>query len=220
MRSTVTRADLQDEIASMGQAELAHMRMGLRQGVEETLDNVRRTVTDPNVDARQATQAIKDFSSDAAREKLRMVFGQGADPFIQQLDEAARALELRGGVATNSRTFGRQEVDRTIRDRLHGGPVEQLARGEPLNATKGVVQALTGRNAAGNAAREQNVYNEIARLLTESRGGAAVSTMQILEQLAASRPLTAATANQAGRLGAGSMALPAYLLGQQGIGSR
>jgi hypothetical protein len=220
MRPGVTRDMLREEIEGMGAAEVGHLKIGLRQGVEETLDNVRRSVTDPNVDARQATQAIKDFSSDAAREKLRIVFGDQADGFISQLDEAARALELRAGVATNSRTFGRQEVDRTVKESLHGGPVETLARGEPLGATKNVVQALTGRTAAGNAAREQDVYAEIARLLTESRGTAAVDTMRVLEQLMANGPMAQATAGRIGNAGAAGLGVPAYLLGQQTLGGR
>ena len=220
MRPSVTRADLADEIAGMGKGELHHLRLGVRDTIEETLANVRRTVTDPNVDARQASQAVKDFSSDAAREKLRAIFGKEADTFLAKIDEATQALELRAGVATNSRTFGRQAVDRTIKERLHGGPVETLARGEPISASKGIVQALTGRTAAGNAAREEEVYAEIARLLTEPRGSDAVNTMLMLEQLMQTRPAIAASANQIGQGVAGALALPAYLLGQQSIAGR
>lgn len=213
MRSTVTRAEIADEMASMGAAEVAHMRIGLRQGVEEALDNVRRTVTDGNVDARQATQALRDFSSDAAREKLRMIFGEkAAAGFISQLDEAARALELRGAVATNSKTFARTETDRAVKDRLFSGPVARAQEGEPLGATKSIVQALTGRTPAKKAAMEADVYAEIARLLTQPQGGAAVQTMQMLEQIAASRPIAEALAGRAGRATAGAIALPAYHL--------
>jgi hypothetical protein len=216
MRSTTTRADLADELAGMGKAEAEHLRIGIRQGVEETLDNVKRSVSDGNVDARQATQAIKDFSSDAAREKLRMVFGdKEAAGFVSQLEEAARALELRAGVATNSRTFARQEADRTIKSRLNDGPVEAAMRGEPVNMAKNIAQALTGRTAAGTAKREQDVYAEIARILTESRGGDAISTMQMLEALGVSRPLNAARASSIGQGVAGAAALPAYLQARQ-----
>jgi hypothetical protein len=215
MTRAVTRADLADEISSMGAAEVGHLRLGLRGAVEETLANVRRTVTDGNVDARQAVQAVKDFSSEAARDKLRLVFGeQAADQFIGQLDEAARALELRAGVATNSRTFGRTEADRVIREQMSGGPVEALMHGEPLGATRRVVQALTGRTPAREAAREQGVYAEIARLLTEPRGPQAVQAMELLEQLSARPAFTQAAASRAGRATAGAIALPAYHLAQ------
>lgn len=155
MRSNVTRDDITEEMGSMGAAEVAHLRLGLRRGVEETLDNVRRSVTDGNIDARQATQALRDFSSDAAKEKVRMVFGdKAAEGFIGQLDEAARALELRGAVSTNSKTFARTEADRAIKDRLFSGPVSRAAEGETIGTVKTVVQALTGRTPAKKAAME------------------------------------------------------------------
>lgn len=213
MRSNVTRAEIAEEMASMGAAEVGHLRIGLRRGVEEALDNVRRTVTDGNIDARQATQALRDFSSDAARDKLKLVFGdQAAQGFIAQLDEAARALELRGAVATNSKTFARTETDRTVKDRLFSGPVARAAEGESIGTVKSVVQALTGRTPAKKAAMEADVYGEIARLLTQPQGGAAVQTMQQLERLGLSRAITDAAARRAGRTVAGAAALPGYQL--------
>lgn len=44
-------------------------------------------------------------------------------------------------------------------------------RGEGLNATRRIIQALTGETPARQAAREDQLYLEVARLLTR-RGGA------------------------------------------------
>lgn len=219
MRSSVTRADLGDELAGMGAGEVAHLRIGVRQGVEETLDNVRRSVTDGNIDARQATQALRDFSSDAAREKLRMIFGDAeARQFISQLDEAARALELRGAVSTNSRTFVRTSTDQTVKDGLNSGPVEALKRGETVGSVKSIVQALSGRTPQENLTREQEVYAEIARLLTGPRGPQAQSAAQALEQAVTRRTLSQAVASRVGQATAGAIALPAYQLGTHTLG--
>ncbi|HRX74148.1 MAG TPA: hypothetical protein P5341_08605 [Hyphomonas sp.] len=213
-RASVTRAEIAEEMASMGAAERAHLKIGVRQGIEEAMDNVKRTVTDPNVDAREATKAIKDFSSKAARDKLALIFGdKEAAAFTKQLEEAASALDLRAGVARNSQTFARQETDRIVRDRLGSGPIETLARGEPVGATKRIVQALTGRTPANTATREQQVYAEIARLLTGPRGDEAIRAMQMLEGIGASRPISQAAANRVGQATAGAVALPGYLLG-------
>ena len=221
LRPGTSRSTVAEEIADMSAAELRHLREGLRQSIDDTIANVTRVASDGNVDAREAVKAVRDLSSRASREKLEAVLGKdAATALAQRVDEAATALELRAGVATNSRTFGRQQTDRIIRDRLNDGPVEAAMRGEPVNVGKRAVQALTGRTAADNAAREEQVYAEIARILTGPRGAQAQDALQLLQQIAATRPINDAMAARIGTGGAAALGLPAYLAARQSTEAR
>lgn len=189
----VPRDVVRDELVGMTGPELAAVRQGIRSHIDEVLANVRAVASDPNIDAREASRALRDLSSRAAREKIGLAINDDAvsTRLFEQIDQASRALELRAGVATNSRTFGRQAMDEIIDSHFDQGVVNQLLRAEPVNAVRSVVQNVTGRTPQGVTRMKDDVYREIVQALVGPRGGAAAQMLTDIANRAAIRPGTA-----------------------------
>jgi len=199
------------ELRGMSRAEREMVRRGVRATIDETVANVKRTVMDPNVDARQAQEAIKGLSSEAARDKLRLVLGQQeSDRLFAQIDQAATAFNLRAQTATNSRTFGRQAVAEGVKAEAGGGVMDAVRQGSPGGVLKRVWQNTLGENAAGTATREDRIYDEISRALTERRGADALRMLQELQAVAARTGAGQQMATPLAVLGAGALGGGAY----------
>lgn len=180
----LARDEAAQQIAGMGRAELDQVRQGVRSKIDETLANVKRTMTDPNVDARQAVRAIKDLSSDAAREKIRMVVGDdAANQLFGRIDEAARAFDLRAAVAQNSKTFARQATKEGVDQATEPGAVGLLLEGSPVKATRSVVQALLGTGPQARLAKQDRIYSEVVQALTGPRGADAENFARSLQDV-------------------------------------
>lgn len=214
-----TRDEVATTIQGMSQAERRQAAAGVRSYIDEKLANVTRALTDNNMDAREAVKAVKDLSSRANREKLTALLGQQeADNLFHHIDQAAQSLDLRASVATNSRTFVRQETDRTIKDATQGGVLGAARAGEPINAGKRVVQNLLGGTEADNLARTDRVYSEIATALT---GQNPQRILQNLQNIARANPRNEAVARTIGSLlGYPIFAPLAYQTGTQALLSR
>ncbi len=178
----VARDEVEGFVAGMSDAELRSLRGGIRSRISETLANVRRAVSDPNVDARQGVAALRDLSSDAAREKLTTVLGQReADNLFRSIDEAARSFDVRAGVATNSRTYARQAAERAVGQATESGALERAAQGKPLASAQSFLANLFGAGEAAQLARQDAAWGEIADILTQpagQAGGAFLSALQ------------------------------------------
>lgn len=170
-----------DEIAAMTAPELTSLRQGIRSQIDEALANVRAVASDPNIDARAAQKALSDLSSVAAREKITMAIGdEAAQALFQQLDEAARALNLRANVATNSRTFPRLAMDERVKAYTEGGLWNQALQGKPVNTVQSAIQNITGRTPEGIGQMNDKVYEELVSALTGLKGDEAIDFLSML----------------------------------------
>jgi hypothetical protein len=188
---SMARDEVEDAVAGMTNAELQHLRTGIRSNFDEKLANITRTVADPNIDARQGVAALKDLSSEAARQKLATVMGQAeADRMLAAVDEASHSFNLRAGVATNSRTYARQAAERAVDEKTGPGVVDSVASGKPIASAQRMVQALLGADPQAQLARKDVAWGEIANLLTQpaSQGGGTV--LQALQRAANQIPVT------------------------------
>lgn len=179
---SVTMEDVIRQSANLSPAEREGLAQGLRSQVDNLLARVKRTVGGgPLTDIREAQQALLRLSDRGTRTKIEAAIGEDlARPLFDELDRAGMSFELAQSVATGSDTFGRQEMNRRIGQLADGdGPIETLAKGEPVNATKRVVQALTGRTPDAALTRKDLINDEIVRLLTQG-GGQGQRTMQTL----------------------------------------
>lgn len=173
----LSRGMARDEAAiavkGMTGPEKQAVAQGIRSQIDEAMANVQRTATDPNVDARAALDALKRLSSPSNRQKTSIVLGdQASKRLFDELDRVAQSFELRAAVTTNSRTFGRQAIGERVKDMSGADTALRAAKkGEGVNTYKRIVQALTGETPARQARREDQLYLEMARLLTR-RGGA------------------------------------------------
>lgn len=172
-------------------AEKSALRAGLRSQIDDTLANVRSVASDPNIDARQAQEALKQLSSQAAKAKIRMLLPMDqANRLLGQMDEAGQALALRAAVSTNSRTAGRQMTKEFIDDVTAPGGLTQLAQLRPINAAQEIVSQLTGNTARDISGRSQQIMAEVTDVLTRSGRPEAERAVQLLRKVSDGQPLS------------------------------
>lgn len=196
LRSATRREEVARALGNASKAERQAAKQGLRAYLDDTLANVRRTVADPDTDSREGIQLLREFSSRASRDKLRLLLGRDqAEDLIAEIDQAATAFELRAAIAANSKTAIRQSIQGGIEHQSSQGLVRLLAAGEPIGATRRLVQALTGETAEAQELRRMGLYEEIARALTEVRGGRARSALSMIKAAMDGRKLSEAQAS-------------------------
>lgn len=185
LRTSVSRGELSEAIEDMGSAELQQLRRGVRSFIDDTISNVKRTLTDDNVTAREGLSALKMLSSRAALQKIRMIIGDGPAAGLQRrMENASRAFEARARTADNSRTFARQSMDQAIRDITEPGAVGKILQGAPLDSGRRIIQGLTGMTPQARQQAEQRLAGEIAGFLTAERGdGARRAMLQLVRAL-------------------------------------
>ena len=199
--------------------ERSALASGLRSEIDDMMGEVKRTVSDGNVDARQAAAALRAMSSDNARAKLTEVFTPDqAKVIFAQLDEATAALELRAGIAQNSKTAARTVGD-AITKQTDGysaqGILREAASGGILEGPRRAARILAGNTPMDQAARNEKLYGEIAQYLTGPRGAAAQKAAQDMGGLLNWLPGANAARDQVGRVGAGGLGLLGYLSATQ-----
>ena len=177
----VTRDEAAELLSGLSAAERQYVAQGVRSQIDDSLANVRRTLTDPNVDARQAVQAVKDLSSDASRDKLRLVLGdEAATGLFREIDQATMALDLRAAIAQNSKTAPRQLFNETLRAQTEEGALNALRQGEPTNVVRQAWQGLTGATPAARARVQERTAAELAEALTGPRGQEAIDLLNLI----------------------------------------
>lgn len=203
LRPGTTREDVGAWASNMTDAERTAAAQGVRSHISDTISNVTRTLNDGDMPAREALKVLRDLSTTASRDKVAQVIGKdAADTLFAELDRATKSFELRASVADNSKTFQRQEMDRQVNAVTNpDGIVAAFGRGEPVNAGKRAIQAVTGftpeRALAAKDAMMQDVVTALLR-----RGPGAVSTAQGLQALGTKRAGIDAVAKAIVRLGA------------------
>jgi hypothetical protein len=186
LSARVARDEFAEQIAGMTGPERAHVAQGIRSQLDDALSNVRRAMTDGNMDAREAVKAVQTLTTRANREKLQMLLGDdGSGRLFDSIDQALSAFELRAAVADNSRTFARLSMDNAIRSQTDEGVVNALRSGEPVNAGKRVAQALGGRTAADKERIADETYSAMVEALTGPRGASAANQLQQMQTMQA-----------------------------------
>ena len=193
------------------------LKRAMRSQIDDVMANAQRTIGGGSeTDIQEAMKAVKMLSSRAAREKAEQVLGhQSARVLFDQLDEVGKHLETRAAVARGSQTAGRLAGREAMDAALEPGPLGRAVRGEPVAATKSVVQLLTGRTPLYDQARKQQMYAELARALTEARGPDAMRSLSIIEKAIQGQPVKDAEAALVARTLAATSALSGYQLGTQ-----
>lgn len=193
-------------------------RRGLRETIEGTMSNVRRTISDPNTDAREAMQLVNEVSSRANKEKLALVLGEGrANALLDELDKMATALELRAAISANSKTAIRTAIQGQAKDEATPNlALRTLGNlGNPLDAAKEVTQTVAGIDPRSMSETERAMFAEIADALTRIKGGDAQRALFAVNKALQGQPIKDAEAQLIGRVFAGSMAAGSYRAGTQ-----
>lgn len=217
-RTTVE--DVRDMVSQgLSQESREAARQGIRAAIEDTLSNVRRTISDPDIDAREAMQAVKELSSRANRSKLRLVLGDTkAKALLDELDRSATALTLRAAVARNSDTAIRQSIQGQVTAEATPSLLRRtLGRGgNPLEAAQTITEEIAGIDPRSMSGREKAIFDEIADALTRVRGPDAQRALFSVRKALAGQPIKDAEAQLIGRAVAGAAA---GSLGQVGLQS-
>jgi len=192
MRPNVTREEVIEATKGMTKAEQLNFKIGIRAALDEKLANVKRTITDSNVDAREAMSAIKEFSSRASREKLEAVLGKmQTEAFMKNVDQAANAFALRAAVTQNSKTFARDYARNVIEEKAGSGAMGALSEGRLGGAAQGLVQQILETTPAARRDQVQKIMEDVVDLLTANQGSDAIARLRQLEA-SAGTPETAA----------------------------
>lgn len=203
LRPGITRAEAEAALDGMTDASKRAVKRGLRQNIEDTLANVKAIATDPNVDIRETYKAYTALSSRASRDKMRLLLGDDWPKLEKALDDAASALGLRARVATNSRTFGRQQFGEMLDDSVEPGA---FRRGEPVTTARGIWQRSMGAAPSQVQNARAGVRNELADLLTRP---SAMTTLNAFENARAAYPILPdagqGVANALNMVGGGSL---------------
>lgn len=188
--------EVEDVLLTLGKepslAQLEAARSGMRGAINKTLGDVRAIASDPNMDARQLRQALSVLGSDNAKAKARQLLGAEADTLFSQIAEAEQSLLVRSAMARNSATAARQSIQETVGDITTPGLVGEAMAGEPINATKRLVQAVTGQTEEFTAGQRQKVFQDIAKALTERRGPEASAALESLARAMSGQAITEA----------------------------
>ena len=182
LKSGTRREDVARALQGASRAERTAAQQGVRAYLDDTMANVARTMTDPDTTTREGIKALRDMSSRANQTKLRVLLGRdAADDLLSEVDEAATAFELRSAIAQNSKTAVRQAVQGSVDEIVEPGVVRTIMSGEPINATKRMIQALTGETAEAQELRKMGLYEDIATALTDVRGGRARAALRHIQ---------------------------------------
>lgn len=194
----------------------AAMKQGVRNHIEQSLSQVKRAITDSNVDARQSMTLVKDLSSSANRSKLAAAIGEKpAQRLLKEVDQVGTALELRGMVSRNSATAARQAIQGEVKELAQPGAIRSLGRGEPIQAGQKIVQALTGVTDANISDRSKAMFDEIADALTKVRGPDAERALTLVESAMKGQPLKDVEAQFVARLIASPAAIGGDAYGRE-----
>lgn len=168
----------------LSQPQKEALAQGLRSQIDNMISRVTRTLGNPDTETREAAKALVRLSDRATRTKIEAALGEDvARNLFDELDRAGMSFELAASVADNSATFSRQNQKERLATLAGGnGPVATLAQGEPLNAGKRVIQALTGMTPDAIMGRQDDFNRQIAQFLT-ARGPEAIRNWQIMAQL-------------------------------------
>lgn len=174
--------------------ELAAARSGLRSSFAKLMGDVRGLASNPlETDAGQVVAALKAASSDNAKAKVRLILGQGiADRLYEEFEKAAQSAIVNAAVAVNSKTAMRTAQREMVDEMTTPGIFGQAMRGEPINTSRALIQAVTGQTDEFTARQRQQIYADIARALTEKKGPEAMQAMRFLQDAMNGQPLTEA----------------------------
>ena len=195
----------------------AAAKRGLREQIEQTLSNVRRTITDPNVDAREAMALVKDLSSRANLKKARLVLGTDAKALFDELEKAEAALALRAAVSRNSATAVRLGLQGAARDEAQPGLLRRALGkgGNPLDAAQELTETLAGIDPRSITEGQQALMAEIAEALVGIRGAQAQGALASIKRAMSGQPIKDQEAARIARVVTGMGAAGGYQTGEQ-----
>ena len=183
LKAGTTREAVADALKGASRAERDAAKAGLRSAIDDTLARVNAVASDPNIEIREFQKLANNLRSRSMKDKMSILLGKTeTDRLYKELDENIVSLELRAAIARNSATQQRQAIQGAVEDITAPGALSTLMAGEPINATKNVVQIVTGTTPEARTLRQMGIYDEIANTLVSLRGNQAKQALRLVER--------------------------------------
>lgn len=211
LTDSVSVEDVAELMDGASPAQREAFAVGLRANLEQVMSRVKAVASDPDVDAREARKVIQEMTSRLNRDKVRIALGKKkANRLFSVLDREARKFTTQARVARNSATAIRTAGRDAVKQELEPGPLGSLASGEPVQATRRILQLFTNTTPQARGAKEAEHMAEIARALTQVRGEDAVKALGLVRKAMAGQKLTSAQSSAVANAVIGSGALSAH----------
>ena len=181
--------------ASTPVAQLEAAKTGLRNYIDKAMNDVKAIASDPTaeaIDARQVIKVVTDLSSGSSRNKIKALLGAEADALLKQIDAASQSAVVKASMAVNSKTAQRTAINETIKEITKPGVVGTALRGEPLQTSQRLIQAISGMTDEFTESQKQKVFVEIATALTQRKGRSAQEALKLVSGAIKGQDLTEA----------------------------
>ena len=176
------------------------MQLGARSQIESILDQTKKNIGGVADDKSGATfeesrKLLRVLSTKANRKKLSLILGEDqAAALFKSLDEVTSGLQLLNGLSGNSKTAVRKQLNDTIDDILAPGVIMTAARGELTDIPKKLVQLITQQTPEALTDKKDEIFSEVARVLTQSRGREAQEALRLMDKVREGAKLSPAQA--------------------------
>ena len=214
LNKNITPRELVRELINLDEGQRMYARVGLRDLIQETIDNVKATIASPDVDINALRDVLRNLSSKASQSKVKVIIGQkDAKKLFKELEKANAALTLKAAVAVNSKTAARQATQTSVEKLTGPGATEALMRAEPLKASAQVIQTITGETGEYVEAQKTQVMREIAKAMTQARGKEAKRQLKVIYNAVRRNEASQEQFQQASDFLINSVTLPATMFG-------
>jgi len=186
------------------------MRRMLRTEIQRVEDRARVTLMDSEADmetARGAVAAFKAFSSPESLKKLnKFLTGAELRQFRNEMAKAQEFMNLQQAVARGSQTAFRTEANKQIAD-ISQATLNEIVSGSGKlsDVYNSVARSVFGTDPDVPTERVQQVMQEIATTLLNTKGENAVTAANLIQDVIASRPMSKARAQAAANILASSL---------------
>lgn len=162
------REDVQLALDGMTPGELANVRSGMRQYIDDVMARVSRPLDPEGQEAAEAVRALRALTTREAQDKLGLALGDEADAFIERLQQSIEPLAMRA-LGGGSPTAPRQAAQRAVSEAAEGvqGPLERIATQQ--GTLQSEIARLAARGGATPTQSAQQITGELAPFAARQR---------------------------------------------------
>jgi len=218
INTKTTTDDLREAMRGFTKPQMDAARQGLRSSIDDTLAKVNAVASDANIEIRELQKLANNLRSRSSLGKMEMVLGkEQATRLYEKLDQAVVTLELRAAIARNSATQQRLAITGQVDDITSPNIIDKLLSGEPVNASKRIVQVISGNTPEARALRKMGIYDEIAGVLVNLRGKEAQNSLRLVRKAMDGDALTDKMAETISKVLATPAAISVYSTGTSDV---
>ena len=181
LNPNMSARDVVRKMKGADKIEKQYAKLGVRSSVDDLISNVKATIASPDIDINALRTVFTKLSSKNSRDKIKhLLSASEAKQLFKDLDQAQMSLALRAAVAINSKTAVRKTQKEYVDELSPVGIVSHLLRLEPAKASQEVVKKITGETDALAVEARQEIYTDIAKVLTQIKGKEARTALKVI----------------------------------------